>query len=158
MAGADGRAAAPRRRRALLTLTYYTKGQNYSYINDTTFPPALASGTNLTNPDIVDQFASVTDVSGRKVSFLYDVQGLMSQMTDGPNTDASAGPRQLVLFRGSVTETSLGLGRPRQFDHDFWEGAVRLVREVNHGLPTLMCTRHDGYEGRELRPRRGVSL
>src|SRR5216683_2451639 len=79
-------------RRQTLTLTYYTKGQNYSFINDTAFPPAVATGTNLTNPDIVDQVASITDVSGRKISFLYDDQGLMSQMTDGPNTVAADGP------------------------------------------------------------------
>jgi RHS repeat-associated protein len=78
--------------RQTLTLTYYAKGQNYSYINDSTFPPTVATGTNLTNPDIIDQVASITDVSGRKISFLYDVKGLMSQMTDGPNTDPSAGP------------------------------------------------------------------
>ena len=78
--------------RQTLTLTYYTKGQNYSFIDDSTSPPTVATGTNLTNPDIVDQVASITDVSGRKISFLYDKQGLMSQMTDGPNTDASAGP------------------------------------------------------------------
>jgi YD repeat-containing protein len=78
--------------RQTLTLTYYTKGQNYSYINDSAFPPTVASGTNLTNPDIIDQVASITDISGRKISFLYDDKGLMSQMTDGPNTDPSAGP------------------------------------------------------------------
>src|SRR5713101_9170532 len=79
-------------RRQTLTLTYYTKGQNYSYINDIAFPPTVATGTNLTNPDIVGQVASITDVSGRKISFLYDDQGLMSQMTDGPNTVAADGP------------------------------------------------------------------
>jgi len=78
--------------RQTLTLTYYTKGQNYSFINDSTFPPTVTSGTNLTNPDIIDQVASITDISGRKISFLYDDQGLMSQMTDGPNTVAADGP------------------------------------------------------------------
>ncbi|HEX9030339.1 MAG TPA: DNRLRE domain-containing protein, partial [Streptosporangiaceae bacterium] len=78
--------------RQTLTINYYTKGQNYSYIDDSAFPPTVATGTNLTNPDIVDQIASITDISGRKISFLYDTKGLMSQMTDGPNTVAADGP------------------------------------------------------------------
>jgi RHS repeat-associated protein len=75
--------------RQTLTISYYTKGQNYSYVDDSTSPPTVVPATNLTNPDIIDQIQSITDVSGREITFLYDKQGLMSQMTDGAGTSVA---------------------------------------------------------------------
>jgi len=66
--------------RQTLTLSYYAKGDSYSYIDAN---GNVAAGTNLTDPQIIDQVKSVTDISGRALSFLYTVQGLMAQLTDG---------------------------------------------------------------------------
>jgi RHS repeat-associated protein len=66
--------------RQALTLSYFQKGDNYSYIDAN---GNVATGTNLTDPQIIDQVKSITDISGRTINFLYTVQGLMAQMTDG---------------------------------------------------------------------------
>jgi len=66
--------------RKTLTVSYYQKGDNYNYIDSN---GNVASGTNLTNPKIIDEVKSVTDISGRTITFLYDTEGLMAQMTDG---------------------------------------------------------------------------
>jgi RHS repeat-associated protein len=73
--------------RQTLTLTYYNKGDAYQFVDDS---GAVQQGTNLTNPKIIDHVASMTDISGRKVSFLYTTQGLMARLTDG---DGSAQPK-----------------------------------------------------------------
>jgi RHS repeat-associated protein len=73
--------------RQTLTLSYYAKGDSYNYIDAN---GNVATGTNLTNPDIIDMVKSITDISGRTITFLYTVQGLMAQMTDG---DGSATPK-----------------------------------------------------------------
>jgi RHS repeat-associated protein len=73
--------------RQTLTLTYFHKGDSYSYIDSN---GNVASSTNLTNPKIIDQVKSITDVSGRTITFLYTTQGLMAQMTDG---DGSSTPK-----------------------------------------------------------------
>lgn len=69
--------------RRTLTITYYAKGQSYSYIDS---DGNVASGHNLNDPHIIGQVYSVTDVSGRTITFLYDTHGFMSQMTDGDGT------------------------------------------------------------------------
>ncbi len=66
--------------RQTLALSYYAKGDNYNYIDGN---GNVASGTNLTDPQIIDQVKSITDISGRTITLLYTVQGLMAQMTDG---------------------------------------------------------------------------
>lgn len=71
--------------RQTLTLTYYAKGDAYSYVDDN---GTVQSGTNLTNPKIIDHLASMTALAdgtnpARKVTFLYTTQGLMAQLTDG---------------------------------------------------------------------------
>src|SRR5262249_19917573 len=64
-------------------ISYYTKGQNYSFIDSN---GNVATGTNLTNPDIIDQIQSITDVGGRTITLLYNTEGEMSQLTDGDGT------------------------------------------------------------------------
>ncbi|MBO0807216.1 MAG: DNRLRE domain-containing protein, partial [Actinobacteria bacterium] len=54
--------------RQTLTLSYYQKGDDYQYIDDN---GNVASGTNLTDPQIIDQVKSITDISGRTITFLY---------------------------------------------------------------------------------------
>ncbi|ADB29853.1 YD repeat protein [Kribbella flavida DSM 17836] len=66
--------------RRTLTLDYFEKGQAYSYVNDAGVKTAA---TNLTNPKIIDQVESVTDISGRKVTFTYSDKGLMAELVDG---------------------------------------------------------------------------
>ncbi|MEQ4210402.1 DNRLRE domain-containing protein [Actinopolymorpha sp. B9G3] len=72
--------------RETLSLDYYEKGEDYTWIDDT---GAEQSGTNLTNPHIIDQVASLTDISGRTVTFAYTDKGLMAKMVDGAGAGAS---------------------------------------------------------------------
>ncbi|MFE3455772.1 DNRLRE domain-containing protein [Nonomuraea sp. NPDC059194] len=70
--------------RETLRLTYYKKGQDYTYINDA---GAEVNDTKLTNPHIIDNVASITDIAGRKVTFAYTDKGLMAKMVDGAGDD-----------------------------------------------------------------------
>jgi YD repeat-containing protein len=67
--------------RQTLTISYYTKGDAYQYVDDSTGD--LVSATGLTDPDIIGQVESITAINGRTLTFYYDTKGLMSQMTDG---------------------------------------------------------------------------
>jgi RHS repeat-associated protein len=74
--------------RQSLTVDYYNKGDDtYEYIDDT---GVKVSGTNLTNSKIYDHVKSMTDISGRKISFYYTTKGLLGQFTDG---DGSSQPK-----------------------------------------------------------------
>ncbi|GAA3815834.1 hypothetical protein GCM10022403_056700 [Streptomyces coacervatus] len=74
--------------RQSLTVDYYKKGDaSYDYIDDT---GAKVTGTNLTNSKIYDHLKSVTDISGRKISFFYTTKGLLGRFTDG---DGSSQPK-----------------------------------------------------------------
>ncbi|WP_399477395.1 DNRLRE domain-containing protein [Streptomyces sp. TRM68367] len=67
--------------RQSLTVDYYEKGDaSYEYIDGT---GAKVTGSNLTNSKIYDHIKSVTDISGRKISFFYTAKGLLGQFTDG---------------------------------------------------------------------------
>ncbi|MEU3255206.1 DNRLRE domain-containing protein [Streptomyces sp. NPDC006997] len=77
--------------RQSLTVDYYKKGDaSYDYIDDS---GAKATGTNLTNSKIYDHLKSITDISGRKITFTYTTKGLMAQMVDG------AGSSQPKVFK-----------------------------------------------------------
>jgi YD repeat-containing protein len=67
--------------RQTLTISYYNKGDDYQYVDDSTGD--LVSATGLTDPDIIGQVESITAINGRTLTFYYDTKGLMSQMTDG---------------------------------------------------------------------------
>ncbi|MFI2304514.1 DNRLRE domain-containing protein [Actinacidiphila glaucinigra] len=82
--------------RQTLTVTYYNKGDAYQYIDAA---GAVQSGTNLTNPKIIDHIKSMTDISGRQLTFLYTTQGLMAQLTDG------AGSSQPKVFKFTYDAT-----------------------------------------------------
>ncbi|MFP8959934.1 DNRLRE domain-containing protein [Streptomyces nanhaiensis] len=82
--------------RQTLTVDYYGKGQDYPYIDDT---GVKRSGTNLTSPKIIDHIASITDVSGRKLTFVYSDKGLLGELTDG------AGSTQPKVFRFTYDAT-----------------------------------------------------
>ncbi|MER6354763.1 DNRLRE domain-containing protein [Streptomyces sp. NPDC001634] len=72
--------------RKTLTVNYYNKGDNYSYIDST---GNLVSDTNLTNPKIIDHIKSLVDISGREIDFYYTTQGLMARMVDGAGNSAA---------------------------------------------------------------------
>jgi RHS repeat-associated protein len=67
--------------RETLTFSYYNKGDDYQYVDDSTGD--LVSATGLTDPDIIGMVKSITAINGRTLTFYYDTKGLMSQMTDG---------------------------------------------------------------------------
>ena len=69
--------------RQTLAVNYYAKGASYSYIDST---GTLQTGTNLTNPAIIDHVSSIVDVSGRTVDFYYTTQGLLARVVDGAGT------------------------------------------------------------------------
>jgi RHS repeat-associated protein len=62
--------------RQTLTLTYNQKKQSYTYCDGTT-------DTSLTNPDVVNQVATITDISGRQLTFQYNEEGELCKITDG---------------------------------------------------------------------------
>jgi RHS repeat-associated protein len=66
--------------RQSLTVDYYAKGDTYYYIDGT---GTEVQATNLTNPHIIDQVKSITDISGRRITFEYTTEGLMAKMVDG---------------------------------------------------------------------------
>ncbi|MCO5974143.1 golvesin C-terminal-like domain-containing protein [Actinoallomurus soli] len=82
--------------RQSLTLTYYAKGDDYTYIDDA---GNEVSDSNLTNPHIIDHVKSVTDISGRTITFTYTTQGLMAKMVDG------AGDSQAKTFKFTYDAT-----------------------------------------------------
>ncbi|MGW7274287.1 DNRLRE domain-containing protein [Streptomyces sp. NPDC054864] len=74
--------------RSSLKLDYFGAGDaTYDYIDA---KGEKASGTDLWNPKIYDHVKSMTDVSGRKVSFLYTEKGHLGRLTDG---DGAAQPK-----------------------------------------------------------------
>ena len=74
--------------RRTLSVSYYLKGDAYTYFNDA---GVEVSDTNLTNPKIIDTIKSVSDVDGRVLTFTYTVKGLLARMIDGVG---SAQPKQ----------------------------------------------------------------
>ncbi|WP_327584612.1 DNRLRE domain-containing protein [Nonomuraea sp. NBC_00507] len=106
--------------RKTLTFDYYAKGQDYTYIEDVNWQPVEA--TKLTNPHIIDNVESITDIAGRKVTFAYTDKGLLARMIDGAGDeqaktfafhyDATQGNKNVKLVKvidpRSHTETPQG--------------------------------------------------
>ncbi|MFJ8072687.1 DNRLRE domain-containing protein [Streptomyces sp. NPDC096176] len=113
--------------RQSLTVDYYKKGDaSYEYINDS---GAKVSGTNLTNSKIYDHVKSMTDISGRKITFYYTTKGLLGQITDGAGSsqpkdftftyDATQGNKNVKLVKATDPRgnaTSLGYYFPKEGD------------------------------------------
>jgi len=68
--------------RQTLTINYWAKGDTYDYINDTTWTKVTGQA-NLTNPKIIDHVRSITDISGRTLTFTYTDKGLLGELIDG---------------------------------------------------------------------------
>jgi len=95
--------------RQSLTVDYYKKGDaSYEYINDS---GAKVTGSNLTNSKIYDHVKSMTDISGREISFYYTDKGLLGQITDGVGSsqpkdfkftyDATQGNKNVKLVKAT---------------------------------------------------------
>nr|WP_307661548.1 DNRLRE domain-containing protein [Streptomyces sp. V1I1] len=95
--------------RQSLTIDYYGKGDaTYEYINDS---GAKVSVTSLTNSKIYDHVKSMTDISGRKISFYYTDKGLLGQIGDGETSsqpkvfkftyDATQGNKNVKLVKAT---------------------------------------------------------
>jgi RHS repeat-associated protein len=69
--------------RHTLAVSYYTTGDSYNFIDDY---GNVASGAHLFDPFIIDKVKSITDISGRTITFLYDKEGRMARMIDGDGT------------------------------------------------------------------------
>ncbi|WP_079138539.1 DNRLRE domain-containing protein [Actinacidiphila rubida] len=130
--------------RQTLTLTYYTKGDAYSYVDDS---GTVQSGTNLTNPKIIDHLASMTALGdgtnpARKVTFLYTTQGLMAQLTDGAGSsqpkvfgftyDATQGTKNVKLVtitdpRGHATQ--LAYNAPKTGDDPTYHWWTKTITD-----------------------------
>jgi RHS repeat-associated protein len=104
--------------RQTLTLDYFRRGEPYVYVDEN---GQVQSGDRLTNPKIVDQVRSITDISGRTVELAYTEEGLLAQLTDGAGDaeekvfgfayDAQQGNKNVKLVevtdpRGNSTELS----------------------------------------------------
>ena len=149
--------------RQSLTVDYYKKGDaSYAYIDST---GAKVTGTNLTNSKIYDHVKSMTDISGRKVSFYYTDKGLLGQITDGdgsaqPKTfkftyDATQGNKNVKLVK--VTDprgnaTSMAYNAPQTGDdpkYHWWtktvtdrlNGTTGFTYAVNAGNPEFTDTK-----------------
>ncbi len=85
--------------RQTLTIDYWAKGDTYDYINDTTWTK-VSGVANLTNPHIIDHVRSVTDISGRKLTFTYTDKGLLGELIDGVG---SSQPK-VFAFRYDMTQ------------------------------------------------------
>nr|WP_307795597.1 DNRLRE domain-containing protein [Actinacidiphila acididurans] len=135
--------------RQTLTVTYYNKGDAYSYVDDN---GVVQSGTNLTNPKIIDHVASMTALGdgtnpARKITFLYTTQGLMAQLTDGAGSsqpkvfgftyDATQGTKNVKLVK--ITDprqhaTQLAYYAPQAGDNPKYHWWTKTVTDrLNNG-------------------------
>ncbi|MEU0680334.1 hypothetical protein [Streptomyces albogriseolus] len=134
--------------RQSLALDYYEKGDAaYEYIDDT---GAKASGTNLTNSKIYDHVKSMTDVSGRTITFYYTEQGLLGRIVDGEDSsqpkvfkltyDATQGNKNVKLVKATDPRgnaTSLAYYYPREGDdpkYHWWTQTVTDRRGYTTGF------------------------
>ncbi|MEW2177818.1 DNRLRE domain-containing protein [Streptomyces sp. NPDC005406] len=79
--------------RQSLSVDYWEKGQTgFQYVNDS--GALVTDAGKLSNSKIYDHAKSMTDISGRKISFYYTDKGLLGQFVDG---DGSAQPKVFKL-------------------------------------------------------------
>ncbi|MFF4828063.1 DNRLRE domain-containing protein [Streptomyces sp. NPDC001312] len=143
--------------RKTLEIEYYAKGESYPYIDDA---GAKLTGSKLTNPDIIDHAKSMTDVSGRKVSFVYSDKGLLREMTDGDGStqpkvftftyDATQGKKNVKLVE--VTDprghaTSLDYYYPQTGDDPKFHWRAKTIVDRLGGSTRFEYTDPDGTAG-----------
>ncbi|MFF3250744.1 DNRLRE domain-containing protein [Actinacidiphila glaucinigra] len=143
--------------RKTLTIDYYAKGQSYSYFDST---GTKQTGSNLTEPEIIDHVKSMTDVSGRTVSFVYSDKGLLGEMTDGAGSsqpkvftftyDATQGNKNVKLVavtdpRGHATE--LDYYYPQTGDDPKFRWRAKTIKDRLGGDTVFDYTDPDGTAG-----------
>ncbi|MFE7712023.1 DNRLRE domain-containing protein [Streptomyces sp. NPDC057486] len=136
--------------RQTLTVDYFKKGDaTYAYINDS---GAKVTGTSLNNSKIYDHVKSMTDISGRKISFYYTDKGLLGQFTDGDGStngapkdftftyDATQGNKNVKLVkatdpRGNATD--LAYYYPKEGDdpkYHWWTQTITDRKRFDTGF------------------------
>ena len=146
--------------RQTITVDYWAKGENYEYINDTTW--TRASATNLTNPKIIDHVKTIKDISGRTLYFTYTDKGLLGELIDGygsadgtPKTlkfayDMTQGNKNVKLVK--VTDprgnaTNLVYNYPQTGDDPQWHWRTKSYNDRLGGLTQFAYTDPDGPQG-----------
>ncbi|MGI5291126.1 RHS repeat-associated core domain-containing protein [Nonomuraea polychroma] len=141
--------------RQTLTFDYYKKGQDYTYVNDA---GQEVSDTRLTNPHIIDNVESITDIAGRKVTFAYTDKGLLAKMVDGAGDDgaktfgftydATQGTKNVKLV--NVTDprgnsTKLAYYEATTDPKDKWE--LETLTDRENGITHFDYVDPDGSQG-----------
>ncbi|MFG2091264.1 DNRLRE domain-containing protein [Spirillospora sp. NPDC048824] len=147
--------------RQTLTIDYWAKGDDYSYIDDDTWEKE--TGTGLTNPHIIDHIKSISDISGRTLTFTYSAKGLLGELVDGagssqPKTfafqyDATQGNKNVKLVK--VTDprghaTDLAYYDTPQDDPKFKWSLKTITDRLGHPT-TFAYTDPDGTAGQQIR-------
>jgi RHS repeat-associated protein len=86
--------------RQTLTITTYAKGQTYDYYDSNTNAKVVGA-TSLTNPHIIDQVQTITDISGRRLKLVYSDKGLLKELVDGDGNPSLA---KTFLFDYDATQ------------------------------------------------------
>ncbi|WP_158578477.1 DNRLRE domain-containing protein [Spongiactinospora rosea] len=89
--------------RRTLTIDYYKRGQDYTYIDGA---GREVSARRLSNSHIIDNIKSITDIAGRKVTFTYTLKGELARTVDG------AGDAQAKTF-GFDYDSGWGIGNTK---------------------------------------------
>ncbi|TYB50915.1 DNRLRE domain-containing protein [Nonomuraea sp. PA05] len=146
--------------RQTLTVEYYKKGENYTWINDAGEEVYWA---NLVNPNIIDRVKSLTDIEGRKITFMYTSWGLMAKMVDGDGTagaksfrfdyDMTQGVKNAKLVR-VVDPRGHGTGvayyYPREGDDPKFHWSAQTLTDRLGGTTSFVYVDPDGPQGSTL--------
>ncbi|MGW4229846.1 golvesin C-terminal-like domain-containing protein [Streptomyces sp. NPDC004980] len=134
--------------RQSLVLEYYKKGDaSYDYIDDT---GAKVTGSNLTNSKIYDHVKSMTDISTRKIAFLYTEKGLLGRFTDGVGSsqpkdftftyDATQGNKNVKLVKATDPRgnaTGLVYYYPKEGDDPKYHWWTQTITDRLQGTTTF---------------------
>ncbi|MFD0474716.1 hypothetical protein ACFQ0B_45580 [Nonomuraea thailandensis] len=146
--------------RQTLTVEYYKKGENYTWINDAGEEVYWA---NLVNPNIIDRVKSITDIEGRKITFMYTSWGLMAKMVDGDGRegaksfrfdyDMTQGTKNAKLVK--VTDprgngTGVAYYYPREGDDPKFHWSAQTLTDRLGGTTTFGYVDPDGPQGSTL--------
>ncbi|MFE2598949.1 DNRLRE domain-containing protein [Streptomyces sp. NPDC059396] len=131
--------------RQSLTVDYYTKSDS-------------------NNPKIIDHVRSMTDISGRKLTFEYSDKGLLTELTDGAGSaqpkvflfeyDATQGNKNVKLVK--VTDprsntTSLDYYYPNEGDNPKFHWNTQTITDRLGGTTGYVYTDPDGQAGSVIR-------
>lgn len=137
--------------RRTLTLDYYQRGDLFDYILD----GQKLTGTNLDNLFIIDKLRSVTDVSGRTVTFTYTDKGSLGEVVDGAG-DVDAKPFTFFYDESadkllSVVDPNGNTTRVDYFTDTARKWQVRTVTDRRGKPLSLDYADPDGDDGSTVR-------